>query len=170
MESEDLAATYALNDLLRSTARLCSLTFYQKHIPCTRVQTIHDSSICYSHDIRVLLCTTCSRVQSQGTAIRHLKQRYCTEYTRLKNVSKGIQDEIERCRTNTAEEIKISHNTHYFSCLPITFDNFKCRECGYVDINRKNVRNHFQLHHSSQTKYTKSTNQRADYVLENIPL
>jgi len=170
MESDNLAATYALNDLLLSTNKLCSLTFYQKHIPCTAVQIIHDSSICYSHDIKVLICTTCSRVQGRNTTIRHLKQRHRTEYNRLKNVSKKIQNEIDCLPINAAEAISIGHNRHYFSCLPITFDNFKCRECGYVDINRKNVRNHFQSHHTPNTQNDKSTNQKADYVLENIPL
>lgn len=170
MESETLAATHALNDLLHSTSKLCNLTFYQKYIPCTPVRMIHDSSICYSEDIKLLLCTTCSRVQSQNTTIRHLKQKHRTEYSRLKKVTNVIQNEINHLSIDAAEVISIDHNKHYFSCLPITFDNFKCRECAYVDINRKNVRNHFQLHHSSQTKYTKSTNQRADYVLENIPL
>lgn len=170
MESDNLAATYAFNDLLRSTNKLCSLPFYRKHIPCTPVQMVNDSSICYSQDLKLLLCTTCSKVQSRDTTIRHLKQRHRTEYSRLKKALKSIQDEISCLPINAAEAISISHNKYYFSCLPITFDNFKCRECAYVDINRKNVRNHFQSHHSPRTKSTKSTNQRADYVLEDIPL
>ena len=167
MDSENSASNEVLNRQLRSASRLCSLTLYQKFIRCTPVQIIHDSIICYSHDLKLFFCTTCSRVQTQNVILRHLKQQHRTEYCRLKKALKSIQEEISSLSVNSVEDVAIVHNAYYFSSLPVTFNNFKCRECSYVDINRKNVRNHFQSQHPQPTK---SINQKVDYVLEDIPL
>ena len=167
MNSEIPASNEALNHQLRRTSKLCSSTIYQKSIRCTPVQIIHDSIICYSHDLKLFFCTPCSRVQSPDAILRHLKQQHRTEHSRLKKASKSIQKEISGLSTSSIEQVTVLHNTYYFSSLPVTFNNFKCRECGYVHMSRKKVRNHFQAKHPQPTK---SVNQKVDYVLEDVPL
>ena len=100
--------------------------------------------------------------------MRHLKKQHRTAYCRLSpRALTSIQKDISSLPFSPVEEVTIGHDTYYFSGLPTTFHNFKCRECGYVDVNRKNVRKRFQLQHPPPTK---SVNQRVDYVLEGIPL
>lgn len=167
MDSDSSVSNEVLNRLLGSTSKLCSQTYYQKNIPCTPVQPIRDSGIYYSRDLKLLWCFGCSKVQSPNTFVRHLKKQHRTAYCRLKKTLTSIREEISALVLENVEEITISHNTYYFSNLPITFENFKCRECSYVDINRKNVRKHFRQRHPCCVK---SVNQKVDHVLENVPL
>jgi superfamily II DNA/RNA helicase len=168
MNSDSCEDNAAINGLLQSTSKLRSSTYYRKHIACTPVQPIQDTGICYSPDLKLLLCLGCGRVQSPHTCVRHLKRQHRSTYNRLNKRSLlSIRQEIGRLHLDQVEDLGVRHNVYYFSGLPVTFQNFKCRDCNYVDINRKNVRNHFRSRHPLPAK---SVNQKVDYVLEDIPL
>ncbi|KAK4551402.1 hypothetical protein LTR86_011188 [Recurvomyces mirabilis] len=167
MDSADSASNETLNRRLHLTSKLCSLSYYKKSILCTPMHIVQDSSISYSYDLKVFLCTTYSRVQSPNAILGHLKHQHRVEYGRLKKVVNSIQEEIDSLTANNVKDIAITHNAYYLSVLPVTFNNFKCRDCSHVNVNRKGVRNHFQAQHPQPTK---SINQKVDCVLEDVPL
>ena len=168
MDSHGSEENATVNGLLQTTSKLCSLTYYRKHVPCTPVQPILDTGIHYSPDLKLLLCFGCGRVQSSYTWAQHLKRKHRSAYERLsKRERLLVPQEIGRFALNALDELVVRHNTYYFPGLPVTFHNFKYRECAYVDVNRKNVRNHYRLRHHLPAR---SGNQKVDYVLEDVPL
>ena len=158
-----------LNHLLRVTRRRCNPEHYHDHMPCTSTRPIQSSCIHYCPSLQILLCLSCGRYLNPATSLQHLKRHHSAVSRQLDpRAIARLQQEISRLPLHPAEEIStVSHNTHYFSSLPITFNNFKCRDCGFVDVNRKNIRAHFHWLHQPLTK---SVNRKVDYVLEDVPL
>ena len=164
-----LASNEDLNRLLSATRKLCRPDYYQRHIPCTPTRPIQGSCICYCPSLQVLLCLDCSRCLNPATYLQHLKRRHFIAYRQLDlRALARLQQEISGLLLSPVDELStVSHNTHYFPDLPITFNNFKCQECRFVDVNRKVVCTHF---HSQHQPLTKSVNRKVDYVLGDVPL
>ena len=164
-----LASNEDLNRLLSATRMLCRLDYYRRHIPCTPTRPIQGSCICYCPSLQVLLCLSCSRCLNPGTYLQHLKRRHFIAYRQLDlRALARLQQEISSLPLSPVDEIStVSHNMHFFPDLPVTVNNFKCRECRFVDVNRKVVRTHF---HSQHQPLTKSVNRKVDYVLGDVPL
>lgn len=168
---DSAGANAALNDRLAATGPLLSPDHYRRHIPCTPVEPIQDTCLAYSPDLQVLFCTSpgCGRILHSDTWLRHLKRQHRTALGRLdKTAVARIHDTIGRLPFRTAEQLApVRHDAYYFAHLPLALDNFKCRECGFVEVNRKNVRKHVLSEHPPSAK---SINQKVDHVLERIPL
>ena len=167
--SSRVASNEYINRLLSSTRQLCRPDHYRHHIRSTPTRPIQGSCICYCPSLEVLLCLGCSRCLSPDTYLQHLKRRHSTAYRHLDpRALARLQQEISGLSLTSVDElVAISHNTHYFPDLPITFNNFKCQECWFVDVNKKVVRTHF---HAQHQPLTKSINRKVIYVLEHVPL
>jgi predicted Fe-S protein YdhL (DUF1289 family) len=157
-----------LNRLLRLTGRL-RMTEEYRALSGTPTRPVQGTCIHYCTTLQILFCFDCGRYLHPVTSSQHLKTQHPGAYRQLdQRAVARLQQEIGGLTARSAKEIHaVSHNTHYIPSLQTTFNNYKCEACDFVDVNRKNVRNHFLSRHQPLTK---SANRKVTHVIENVPL
>lgn len=124
-----------------------------------------------SIDIKVIFCSYCSINLTSTNYIKHLKTRHSTLLKEYKNTNKYINlvNKIETLEFNTFEDLKdiIEPNSYYFKDLPLILDFYKCYNCSFINLDRKNIRKHYNNKHTKQSINSKV---KADYIIEGVPV
>ena len=166
--------TTNLNILINNNKEIFNLDTYNNIniIEPNKTITIENTIIKYSKDIKVLFCSNCLINLNTTNYIKYLKKKHLGIYNNYKeeNLINTLKDRIINLEFNTLEEIVevLEFNKYYFKELPITFNNYKCLECNFININRKNIRIHFNKKHIRDSNT--NTTSKATYIIENISL
>ena len=170
--------TTMLNNLITNNKKAFNLnTYYNINIiePNLTI-TLGDTIIKYSKDIKVLFCSNCLINLTSTNYIKHLQKKHLGIYNNYEEekLINTLKSKIASLEFNNIEEIveELEFNKYYFKELPITFNNYKCLERNFTNINRKNIRIHYNKEHSLEEDTTNTTNTttKATYIIEDVPL
>ena len=166
-----------LNKYLKDNKDLFTLESFNNPNITTPTPTIilEDTILKYSPTLKILLCSRCSVNLTTISYIKHLKEKHKILYNSYKanNTLDRLTSKINSLEFNTLEDLKIllEPNRYYIRELVVLFNNYKCLECDFINIDRKNIRIHFnKIHSSTRDINNKPTIKRAYYIIENIPL
>lgn len=160
-----------LNNYFINNKDIITLENYNNNISPTTTTTLENTIINYNSNIKALFCFNCRINLTKSNYINHLKKRHSIIYKDYKNNNKlnSLLNKVNSLDFYDIDEIntELGYNKYYFRELPIIFNNYKCRECLYINIDRKNIRIHFNKNHDNNNK---SSKKEADYIISNIPL
>lgn len=160
-----------LNTFFTSSKDKIILETYLKDIIPSTSTILEDTIIIYNNSIKVLFCINCSINLTKVNYINYLKKRHSILYREYKNnnILDSLINKVNSLEFYELEEIKaeLGFNKYYFRELPILFNNYKYKECLFINIDRKNVRIHYNNTHSNNNK---SSKKEVDYIISNIPL
>lgn len=163
----------ALNNIIINNKHNITLENYKNINIITPTNTIEIDNIpfTYNNNLKVLFCKVCVCNLTNTNYLKHLQKNHKTLYNILKNnkTLENIKNNIHNLELANIETLKnnIENNTFYFKELIINFKGFKCLECFKVDINKKNIKMHFNKRHIAK-EINKNT--KAYYIIDNIPL
>ena len=171
----DTLDTTTLNRIINNNKKIFNLDTYNNIniIEPNKTITLEDTIIKYSKDIKVLFCSNCLINLTTTNYIKHLKKKHLGIYNNYKeeDLINILKSKIANLEFNTLEETVelLKFNKYYFKELPLIFNNYKCLECNFININRKSIRIHYNKKHSRDLNTTTTTT-KATYIIEDVPL
>ena len=171
--SSSSSTSISINNLLINSKYLFNIEKFNNPnivVPSPTI-TIEDSIIEYSLELKVLFCNICSINLTYTNYIKHLSSKHSIKYKEYKenNTLEKIKNNINLKEFNSIKDLEeiLEPNKYYFKDLPLLFNNYKCLECNFVNINLKSIRIHYNKEHINLNKTLKT---KASYIIENIPL
>ena len=171
----DTLDTTTLNRIINNNKKIFNLDTYNNIniIEPNETITLEDTIIKYSKDIKVLFCSNCLINLTTTNYIKHLKKKHLGIYDNYKeeDLINILKSKIANLEFNTLEEIVelLKFNKYYFKELPLIFNNYKCLEFNFININRKSIRIHYNKIHSRDLNTTTTTT-KATYIIEDVSL
>lgn len=166
-----------LNKYLKDNKDLITLESFNnpKITTPTTTITLEDTILRYSPDIKIILYFKYSINLTTTSYIKHLKDKHKTLYNSYKanNTLGRLNNKVDSLEFNTLEDLKVllEPNKYYIKELVVLFNNYKCLECNFINIDRKNIRIHFNKTHSNtRVIENKPSTKEASYILDSIPL
>ena len=161
----------ALNNFILNNREHFTISNFNTNVDRLNTTKLEDTVFSYSRDLGVLFCLECCINLTTLNYIQHLKKRHIGLYKSYRSTTKLelLNTRIESLEYSTLDSLKdkLSYNQYYIKELPLLFNNYKCKECLFVNIDRKSVRNHYNKEHPSIDKLK---NQEASYIIESLPL
>ena len=162
-----------INKLLVENQHFINLNTYNNSnlIQHTYTTILENTIITYNYDIKVLFCANCSRNLTIENYIKHLKKFHLDIFNNYQenNIINVLKNKVNTLEYNNIEILKtvLEPNKYYFKELPLIFNNFKCLDCDYININYKEIRKHYNKNHSS---FNSRTTKKVNYIINKVPL
>jgi superfamily II DNA/RNA helicase len=159
-----------LNSYLINNKDLITFSNYNNIEPSTTI-SLENTILSYNSNIKAIFCLNCSVNLVKSNYIKHLSKFHSRLFKEYKesNIFKDLEDKIKSLEVLSIEDTieELGYNKYYFKELPLLFNNFKCKECFFINISRKNIRIHYNKIHFNNNKNSKL---EANYIINNIPL
>ena len=160
-----------LNNYFINNKDILTLENYNNNISPTITTSLENTIITYNNSIKAIFCSNCSINLTYNNYLNYLKKRHSIIYKEYKNnnILNSLVNKINSLEFYDLNKIikELEYNKYYFKELPIIFNNYKCLECLYTNINREKIRKHFNKNHSNTNK---SSRKEVNYIINNIPL
>lgn len=158
------------NNYIKDNKDLITINNYNL-VDFSTIIKLEDTIIYYSNNIKILFCSSCFTNLTRDNYLNHIKKKYTLAYNTYKKSSilNNLINKINSLEFFTLDLIKeeLSCNKYYYKYLPLTFNNFKCLECFYININKKAIRIHYNKEHNNNNK---DSRKEASYIVSNILL
>lgn len=158
-----------LNNIIEFNSRYYNSTTFNT-IESTKTSSLKDTILVYNKDFNILFCTLCSINLDNINYLKHIKKQHNNLYITYKkdSVLEDLESLVSRLGINTNNLTSITYNKYYFTELPLILKGYKCRECLFINVNRKSIRQHYNIEHT--TNPTRNINFQAEYIINNVPL
>ena len=153
---------------------------FYKGLPSNSIETLEGTTLDFLADFKILICSKHKVYLDPKPEIvlKHFKTKH--NYDKIPNTNKLVYSTSEfkerlinftsrylYVPPNRIDEAfsKIDYNTFYFKNLELELNGYKCSECLFITLVRKEALVHLNKQHS-----IKASNRKSEYIIENIPV
>lgn len=160
-----------INTILETKGPILNEEYFYSKVKKTDTIELNNTFIKYCPTLKIVICPKCS-ININKNILEHIKKEHKTIYKSYKtnNLIDSLEETFNTLELNTIEDLKrdLKDNTYYLEDLPITFNNYKCKECFKTSTSLKFIRIHLNKEHNLSN--IKDNNNNNIYILDKVPL